>query len=286
MRLARVIQKIFGLTAPAEEFGQIGSFASGTPFKTKNIADMQALNEYLGGWNECVSGGNAPTIEDMNSLFHMITHQLAYNLQMGIPEWSDSAEYFIGSLVNDGTGRIFKSLTDSNRNNALTEDAFWAEVGGAGEIEDGSVTPEKLQVQMFVARPTQTQAVAASSFFVNMRLNNILKNNIGATLAESEDVVNIGKTGWYEITFTFSASRIGSSGGDLSLSIIHGASGSAGSVQTKHPIKDTSIPQGTLTYKKILNATDYIRATVSTGTRAVNIRHMESSLNIQYLGED
>jgi len=71
-----------------------------------------------------VSSG-PPAIEDLNGLFYLLTTQLAYLYQTGIPEWNASATYYIGSLVNDGSDVIYMSGVDANINNALTDGTKW-----------------------------------------------------------------------------------------------------------------------------------------------------------------
>lgn len=99
-RLSRVTQKIFGINAGFEEISQFGSLYASAPLFTTNIATIQALSNYLVGWFNAAVGDNSPAIEDMNSLFYLITTQMVYQFQSGIPEWDSSTAYYSGSLVN------------------------------------------------------------------------------------------------------------------------------------------------------------------------------------------
>jgi len=101
--LTRIAQKIFGTTGTSSEFSQIGSKRAGAPVKTKDLELMQTLAQYAAGLNAIVSDQGTsvlPYLEDLNSLFYLITSQLAYLMQSGIPEWNDETEYYQGvSLV-------------------------------------------------------------------------------------------------------------------------------------------------------------------------------------------
>ena len=128
-RLARYTQKIFGSTAGSNQMATFGSEAAGFPFTcdgaTVTPTIVQGLSQYLSGWFSGVLGSFSPTIEDMNALFYLLSYQIAYLLQTGIPEWDSGTTYYVGDLVQDGSGQIYKSLTNSNLNNALTDATNW-----------------------------------------------------------------------------------------------------------------------------------------------------------------
>lgn len=112
-QLPRALQKIFGSTGAASEFGKIGSKAAGAPVTTKDLELMQSLSEYLLGLNAIVSDQGTsvlPYLEDINSLFFLTTSQIAYLFQSGIPEWDDETEYYLDvSLVVEG-GITYKDI--------------------------------------------------------------------------------------------------------------------------------------------------------------------------------
>ena len=128
-KIARATQLQFGSTGAANSMSQFGSFAAGTPTRysgaTVTPANIQALSNFLQGWYGAVVGANAPTIEDMNALCYLFSYQLGYLLQTGVGEWDAATNYFIGSLVNDGTGNLYVSLTNSNLNNAVSNTTNW-----------------------------------------------------------------------------------------------------------------------------------------------------------------
>lgn len=127
-KIARATQKIFGSSAGTNQIAQIGSLAAASPVFSTNLATIQALNNYLQGWFNVVVGSNSPAIEDMNALCFLITQQLAYGFQSGVAEWDSGTTYFIGSLVNDGSGNIYRSIVDTNLNQAITDTTKWLPV--------------------------------------------------------------------------------------------------------------------------------------------------------------
>jgi len=121
-KLTRFYQKIFGSSAGANEISKFGSLAAGSPERysgsTISPTLVQSLSNYLGGWFDGVVGSYSPTIEDMNALFYLVTYQLSYLMQQGIPEWDASTTYYAGSVVSDGAGNFYVSATNDNTGNA------------------------------------------------------------------------------------------------------------------------------------------------------------------------
>jgi len=139
-RLTRYTQLLFGSSASANQMAEFGSFANSYPTvptrysgSTITPTIIQTLAQFLDGWSSAVIAGNAPAIEDMNSLFFLCFYQLYYVLQLGIPEWDSGTTYYIGSIVQDGSGNQFVSLTNTNLNNLITDATNW-KPQGAGVV--------------------------------------------------------------------------------------------------------------------------------------------------------
>ncbi len=129
-KIVRKLMKMFGSTAGSNELAKFGSLAAAAPVYV-NDGDpdtIQALPAWLGGWYDAVIGGNSPAIQDMNALLYVFAYQLCYGFQAGVPEYSATTTYYIGSLVNDGQGGLYRSLTDDNLGNALTSATNWLNV--------------------------------------------------------------------------------------------------------------------------------------------------------------
>lgn len=128
-KLPRVKQEIFGEQAGSRQITAFGTAKTDNPVYTTNIAQIQNSN-FLQGWLSALLPDKAPYEEDMNALFYAITSQLAYLFQEGFPEYDLNTEYNIGSLVKSidtqGNITIYKSLTDNNIGNTLTDNNYWA----------------------------------------------------------------------------------------------------------------------------------------------------------------
>lgn len=118
-RLGRVTQQIFASTPGFQQVTQFGSTFAGSTNFTTNIATIQALSNWLGGFYDAAIAQSNPLIEDMNGVFLVLTQQLAYLLQEGIAEWDSGTTYYTGNLIQTG-GIVYRSLIDSNLNNDPT----------------------------------------------------------------------------------------------------------------------------------------------------------------------
>lgn len=141
-KITRVIQKIFGVNAGIDERAQIGSIASGSPVFTTDPVAMQALANYEEGLFGTCIGENSPAIEDINSIYNLITRQLAYIFQQGVAEYDATTEYHLGSVVNlDGV--FYSSLINTNLGNPLTDITKWKLQGNNfnANLINGKVVP-------------------------------------------------------------------------------------------------------------------------------------------------
>ena len=93
MALARKHQKIFGKNAQATDLGVVGSKVAGNPQYSTDIETLQSLVNWEEGLRALVTNSYAPYLQDHNSLFYVITSQLAYLFQAGIAEWNSQTEY-------------------------------------------------------------------------------------------------------------------------------------------------------------------------------------------------
>lgn len=136
-RIQRILQKIFGGNAPTDDIAVLGSFKTGTPVYTDNIAALQN-NAYEEGYGAALVANEAPFMEEQNSIPYILSKQLAYIFQEGIAEYDEETTYFTGSWVKgvvNNKRSIFESLTDENTGNPLTDATNWQEIsfgGGSG----------------------------------------------------------------------------------------------------------------------------------------------------------
>lgn len=131
--LQRHTQKIFGGNAPADDIAALGSFKSGTPIYTDDISALQ--NEaYEKGYGASLVADEAPFLEEQNSVPYVLSSQLAYLCQKGIPEWDANTTYYANTSFCQINGIIYQSLTDGNLgNNPATDSENWGKWGGSNE---------------------------------------------------------------------------------------------------------------------------------------------------------
>ncbi len=219
-KLLRKIQKIFGSAAGPTELSQIGSYAASSPMFTNDPAIMQALSNFLTGWYGVAVGGNSPAIQDLNSLHFLVTRQLAYIFQSGIPEWESGTEYFIGSFVSDGLGGFYRSLADNNIGNALSDTTKWSKGGikqQVFETDDSWVCPpgvtkiRALLTTTYAGKGTKDSGytigltVDGDAYGFGSSLYGALGNNENAT-AYSSPILVLGGHKWLQLAGNMSTS--------------------------------------------------------------------------------
>lgn len=129
-KITRATQQIFGSNAPSTQITAFGTAMTANPVYTTDPAELQT-NASLDGWDAAIEADKAPFEEDTNGLFYLITRQLAYLFQQGIPEWDANTTYYQNSqcsVMQDGILVIKRSLTDNNvGNNPATDNINWAD---------------------------------------------------------------------------------------------------------------------------------------------------------------
>lgn len=123
-KITRKEQLIFGgnLVA-AGNIAKFGSLRISAPGYSLDPDAIQTA-EYLNGWAGALSSNKAPAMQDMNALEFLVTRQLAYLMQAGVPEWCVTTPYFIGSTVATATGKLYTAIAD-NTGIAVTDRTKW-----------------------------------------------------------------------------------------------------------------------------------------------------------------
>jgi hypothetical protein len=138
-RISRKNQKIFCGEVPYNGvLAQFGSLKGTLPNYSSDPDIIQALPAWGDGWASAVINNYLPTIQDLNSLIYVITRQIAYLFQAGIPEWNSLTTYYIGSMVSDGLGGIYKSVVNNNINASLTNSNYWLNFSSIKKTEIGA----------------------------------------------------------------------------------------------------------------------------------------------------
>lgn len=195
-KLARKNQKIFAQNATNN--GVFGSLQAGNPTLSNDIEQIQSLPAYLLGWNEATMTGELlPPLEEFQAIQYMITRQMAYFFQEGIPEWGADVTFYEGSLTKEniaGGMRLYSSKTNENKGHPLSDMTNWQKVFDTsdpyaftswvmqqlGLKEDLENKVDSLENPSTTTYPT-TQAVANAISSINLTPYQ-LKSNLVDTL--------------------------------------------------------------------------------------------------------
>lgn len=140
----RITAKVFGETATATgndpEIAQFGSALAGTYNGTTDVATIQNLSAWSNGFIDCVTPTQQfPPLPEMTGFGKVVTHQQAYLLQKGIPEWDSGTIYYSNDFCKVDN-IIYYSLQNNNQNhNPTTSTTYWRAYGdGAWQNVIGS----------------------------------------------------------------------------------------------------------------------------------------------------
>ena len=137
MALARKYQKIFGKNADATDLGVVGSKTEDNPQYSADVETLQSLSNWETGLRAIVTNSIAPYLQDHNSIFYVITSQLAYLFQAGIAEWNSQTEYVANRSVVLKSGKIYMAI--ANNTNVEPEvtaswDTYWKNISTWGNV--------------------------------------------------------------------------------------------------------------------------------------------------------
>jgi hypothetical protein len=124
-KIARKHQKIFCDQTATYNLGIFGSFAAAAADYSDDPDEIQGLAAWGAGLAASLIANCPPFLEEFNGLFNLLSRQIAYIMQSGIPEYLAATEYHVGSLVSDGLGGIYVSVANTNTGNALSDETKW-----------------------------------------------------------------------------------------------------------------------------------------------------------------
>lgn len=191
-KLPRVTQSILASTG-----GEVGVFGSaqangGPGTISANIATIMSLPAWQAGWQLATEGSSKfPCLEEMNGVDFVVTQQLAYLFQQGIPEYDAGTTYYANSLcMAVGTTQLYASVTNGNQGNSLGNPTYWTLLAdlsliGATELFTGGISTGSANAQVVTPltpssgfTPTNGQTVAFTAGFTN---TTALTLNFGGT---------------------------------------------------------------------------------------------------------
>ena len=138
-KITRKTQKIFASNAGATGITEYGSPAGGTPVYSTDLDDIQTT-AYNDGWSAAaLAGSEIPTFQDFNAIHYVLSNQIGYLLQDGMPDFDTGTTYYQFSIVRKtGTYELYGSLINANVGNALpsqVDDANWKYLGDLANIK-------------------------------------------------------------------------------------------------------------------------------------------------------
>lgn len=217
-QIPRQTHKVFGSTGDTSKFGEFGSQVAGAPVRSKDLATIQGLPAWTGGFQFSLYAGNkAIFLQDLNSFALEHSTQLGYLLAAGLAEWDAATTYDATSVVKGPyggatAGQWFASLQDVNLNNpppAGASNAFWRWLNPPGAVIDtgGAATNAlpKFEAPTSIGPATGSRGLTASAVSddgVNVILTEPLKfpdGSVQAVAAQTglftNKVVNAGTIG-------------------------------------------------------------------------------------------
>lgn len=120
----------------------------------------QITTAFLRGWG-IVGPSENPTLEDFNAAMYAMSLFIAYQHQMGVPEWHSDQEYYIGSICTHN-GKSYQSLEDTNIGNEPPS-SKWTPVltsnNGAANLGLGAAATKGLATNADMQTGTSTTLV-------------------------------------------------------------------------------------------------------------------------------
>lgn len=125
-KITRKTQKIFADSAAASQITAFGSIKANSPNPPVYSKDPDVIqsNEFMQGWTGATQDDYAPYRQDMNAIQNLVTRQLAYLFQAGIPEYDSATQYYENSFCQIN-GIIYRCIQDALNKNPTTEIAYW-----------------------------------------------------------------------------------------------------------------------------------------------------------------
>lgn len=199
-RIPRKTQKIFSGSANGDQIAVFGTMKTGTPQYSGDIETLQSA-EYEQGWSDAILNDKAPYLEEMNGVQYGLSKQIAYLLQQGLAnEYDTNTIYFKGStvaVINNATVTYYRSLTDNNQGNAVTDGVNWT-LDSISKIEtyNTNLTNAINTLNSQVVKLTGNQTVAGNKTFTGTStFSGQVKVPNSATVGTPVTTAAISKTG-------------------------------------------------------------------------------------------
>jgi len=167
------MSKIARYSGNLRAFGSNAQGLERTLFGETTQADdltSQVTAAFLRGWG-VVGPSENPSLEDFNAAFYAISQFIAYQHQMGVPEWDAAQEYYVGSLCVRG-GETYASVATNNIGSAPPS-AKWTQIitsknglSSLGLADSNGYVGRLINIQVFVTNGQYTPTPGTKKIIV------------------------------------------------------------------------------------------------------------------------
>lgn len=114
--LERKQLQVFCGGAGEQQTSVFGTMKNPAPDYSKDPETLQGTN-WPQGWQNAIAADDAPFMEDMNSLFYVLSYMIKYLYQHGIPEWSNKETYTASKSVVLRNGKFYLAKQTTGADN-------------------------------------------------------------------------------------------------------------------------------------------------------------------------
>lgn len=149
-KYTRLTGKVFGSSATATgddpEIGQFGSALAGTYNGTTDISIIQSLPAWQKGFIGCVTPNTQfPPLPEMTGFGKVLSHQICYLLQQGVPEYDSGTTYYTGNWCSYNNS-LYTAKVDGFSNIAPTDTTKWDKFTGGFSRNYGEIVTSSLPI--------------------------------------------------------------------------------------------------------------------------------------------
>lgn len=149
-KYTRLTGKVFGSSATATgddpEIGQFGSALAGTYNGTTDVSVIQNLPAWQKGFIGCVTPNTQfPPLPEMTGFGKVLSHQICYLLQQGVPEYDSGTTYYTGNWCSYNNS-LYTAKVDGFSNIAPTDTTKWDKFTGGFSRNYGEIVTSSLPI--------------------------------------------------------------------------------------------------------------------------------------------
>lgn len=147
-KYTRLTGKVFGSSATATgddpEIGQFGSALAGTYNGTTDVSIIQSLPAWQKGFISAVTPSTQfPPLPEMTGFGKVLSHQICYLLQQGVPEYDSGTTYYTGNWCSYNNN-LYIAKVDGFSNIAPTDTTKWDKFTGGFSRNYGEIVTSSL----------------------------------------------------------------------------------------------------------------------------------------------